>query len=403
MSVMRYDMATGERLTSKATFKEDGTIEARSIITSIGVFPYRMADGTIRRELRLPEVVFDEAFLETIKNMPIYIGHRADEEGNFILDPVKRNEMAIGYTGDDPSGDNVYLSTSVRINRADGIDAVKKGIRSWSVGYHCDVREESGTWGGQEYDAVQVNLRGDHLALVRAGRQGDQAVLRMDSQDGIYDEEATPTDKVDNEILNTEEDTMAENLKVVKIDGIDYNAEETVIVKYNESVAKADTLENELKAVKTDMSVLEAERDSLKEQLDASKTKINELESARVDQAMIDAQVEKKLKLLDIASKAEIEMKADMADSDIVSAVIMKVFPTAKLDGRDEAYISARFDCAVEALEEKAAKDGDAANRVAGGSEVKSDEAPGSLEAKAKERAAKARMDQWDLSKKEAK
>jgi hypothetical protein len=49
-----------------------------------------------------------------------------------------------------------------------------------------------------------------------------------------------------------------------------------------------------------------------------------------------------------------VEVKDDMADLDIKKAVITAVFPKADLKDKDEAYISARFDSALEMLESHA-------------------------------------------------
>ena len=39
----------------KAVYTEEGYLRDRPILTSTGIFEYRNPDGTIRRELRLPE------------------------------------------------------------------------------------------------------------------------------------------------------------------------------------------------------------------------------------------------------------------------------------------------------------------------------------------------------------
>lgn len=41
-------------------FTEEGYLVDRPILTTIGIFEYTNPDGTIRRELRLPEEVFKE-------------------------------------------------------------------------------------------------------------------------------------------------------------------------------------------------------------------------------------------------------------------------------------------------------------------------------------------------------
>ena len=380
MQVNRFDTFDIKDLTTKAVVREDGSITARSIITSIGVFPYKMKDGHMEYELREPSVVFDEGFIESTKNIPIYVKHQTNPDGTLIKDRVKMDELAVGHTGDSPVGDNIFLATDVNIVKKDGIDAVNSGIRSFSVGYECDLVKESGVWCGMAYTRKQTNLRANHLALVPIARAGDAAVLRMDSEDAILCEDATVAVAKDNKPNKGEE--MAENMKTVKIDSVDYQAEAQVIVALNQAQTKLDAAEKDLKATVEAKSAIEAERDSFKERLDAAELKAKELEAKRLDEGVINERVNAKIALMDVAKKAEVEVKADMADMDIKKAVIAKVYPTAKLDGKDDAYVNARFDCAIDEMNAKELERADAAARVAGGAPaVKTDGADNSADA----------------------
>lgn len=49
------------------------------IVTSVGVFEYTNPDGSVRRELRLPEHVFDEKSLATYEGKPVIITHEAGQ------------------------------------------------------------------------------------------------------------------------------------------------------------------------------------------------------------------------------------------------------------------------------------------------------------------------------------
>ncbi len=57
-------------------------------------------------------------------------------------------------------------------------DMIEAGKKELSCGYRCTYDWTPGTWNGQHYDAVQREIRGNHLALVKRGRMGpDVAVL----------------------------------------------------------------------------------------------------------------------------------------------------------------------------------------------------------------------------------
>lgn len=350
--MIRYDYSTGEYLTLPATFHEDGTLTARSIITSIGVFPYRQPDGSIRRELRLPEEVFSKETLDSFNGIPIYVGHRVGKDG-LEKDQAKRDEWAVGIACN-PVGDNVYVASDIKITKEDGVKAVKSGIRSFSVGYTCDVEQEAGVWGGVTFDAIQRKIRGDHLALCEIARQGDQAVLRMDSAEMVIEEKAAVA--VENKDKDTEkEEGMAENMKTIQLDSVDYQAEQAVIDALKSEKVRADSLVEDVKSKQATISALEAERDSAKEKLDAAMTKITDMEKAHLDEAEITKRVNARIALMELAAKAEAEVKADMSDLDIKKAILTTKNPKITLDGKDEVYINARIDC----LKEDIAVEGD--------------------------------------------
>jgi hypothetical protein len=121
--------------------------------------------------------------------------------------------------------------------------------------------------------------------------------------------------------------------------GMEYDAPERFVQAYVSMKEKADnadkTLAKEREEHKTAISKLEAERDTAKD---------------RADKVGAEAKKAKE----DVAARASVEVKEDMADLDIKKAVIAAVFPKADLKDKDEAYISARYDSAMETLENRA-------------------------------------------------
>ncbi len=316
---------------------DEGFLVARAPVTSIGVFTYRNPDGSERRELRLPEEVFKDESLATLRMKPLTLLH-PDE----AVTPDNIGKLQVGTVGTDVSADSYRVYVSLSATRPDGIEAIENGTaRSLSCGYVCDIEWTSGTWMGMKYDCIQRNIRYNHVALVPVPRAGDGNSIRMDAA-------GTPTlpDLNKHEANKNNEDKMDK----IHIDGADYQAEPQVIAAYNKAMDRADGLEKELNKVREDAkaaedtlkaekSTVEAERDSLKERIDAMEKELP---------AKIDSAVQSRLDLVGKATAAGVEVKADMADADIKKAVIFKVFPSANLDGKDDAYINARFDCACE-------------------------------------------------------
>lgn len=64
-------------------FTPEGYLIDRPILTRTGIFEYQNKDGSIRRELRLPEDVFDVESLKSYKGKPVIISHdlKPSDEG----------------------------------------------------------------------------------------------------------------------------------------------------------------------------------------------------------------------------------------------------------------------------------------------------------------------------------
>lgn len=157
-------------------FTEEGYLIDRPILTSTGIFEYTNPDGTIRRELRLPEEVFAPESLASYKGKPVIITHDAGLiTKNNVHDEGVGTILSEGYrSGNDVRAEIVIQDT----------DAMKRaGLKELSLGYNLDLDETPGVWEGQPYDAIQRNIIINHLALVLEARAGEQARLNIDSRD----------------------------------------------------------------------------------------------------------------------------------------------------------------------------------------------------------------------------
>lgn len=157
-------------------FTEEGYLVDHPVLTSVGIFEYMNPDGTIRRELRLPEHVFAEKSLKTYRGKPVIITHMA---GKISKNNVDREQIGTILSDGYQDGDDVRAEIIIH-----NTDAMKSsGLKELSLGYNLDLIEEPGEWNGQPYDAVQTNIVINHLALVASARAGDQARLNIDGSD----------------------------------------------------------------------------------------------------------------------------------------------------------------------------------------------------------------------------
>ena len=157
------------------SFDEQGFLHDTPIVTSTGIFEYGLPDGGVRRELRLPEHVFDKKSLASYAGKPVIITHEA---GSIDKDNVMKEIVGTILSEGFQDGSDVRCKVVIH-----DIDKVKKTpYRELSLGYNLDLIEEPGEWNGEPYDAIQTNIRINHLAIVESARAGEQAHLNLDGK-----------------------------------------------------------------------------------------------------------------------------------------------------------------------------------------------------------------------------
>lgn len=165
-------------------FDEQGFLHDTPIVTSVGIFEYGLPDGGVRRELRLPEHVFSKDSLASYVGKPIIVTHDAGpiDKGN-VMEEIVGTILSEGFR----DGSDVRCKIVIH-----DIDKVKKTpYRELSLGYDLDLIEEPGEWEGQPYDAIQTNIRINHLAIVENARAGERAHLNLDGKKVGSDDKKT--------------------------------------------------------------------------------------------------------------------------------------------------------------------------------------------------------------------
>lgn len=316
----------------------EGYLKGKAIVTNVGVFPYKQADGSVINELRPPEEVFHPDSIASLCMQPIVNNHPTE-----LVNAENIQKYQVGHLGDNVLRDAYHLAVPVVITDAKSVEDAQGGKQALSCGYTVDIEQKSGNWLGVPYQAIQRNIRYNHVALVDQARAGDAACLKMDQAIGT---------EVFN--LNKKKINLEDSMKKVKIDGVEYEAEAKVIETLTKADSRIDELTKQSEKDKTEnlatIQTLQGKLDSAIEAGEKLKKDMADLEAK--GPTSIDEAVNAKLALMDSARKVGVEVKADMKDEDIRKAVIVKAFPKAveKLDKADPAYISARFDAAVEML-----------------------------------------------------
>lgn len=348
-SVQRYERIDSWMFVSGAVTDSDGFLRDSPIVARTGIYIYQQPDGTIRREYRPPEEVFDTDSEASFIGKPIVVGHPAS--GIVNSDTVK--DLAIGtILSGGYQKDETNIACDIVIHNPSAIGE-KRGL---SLGYRVDIEETPGTApDGQQYDAIQRNIRINHLAVVDRARAGAKARLNLDGDEIIEGVEA--------------------KMKI-KIDSVDFEVDEKIAnyvnalqSKEENARVKLDTANTELKTVKEQNTTLKADADALKAKADAMTAERDALK-AKVDAA--DAEKEKAVKeaveavKADMQERAELEETAKIAkvektdgltNAELKEGIVKAAFGESfKLDGVSEAYINGAYSAAKEMLRNDNAK-----------------------------------------------
>lgn len=172
--VKRFDVGT---LKSPEKTKE-GFLRVDGRISRVGIQIYRTGGGATRREFRPADEVFSEDSLASFRQVPVTNDHPTQ-----LLDSKSAKEYVVGSIGESVRRDDDFVAAPLMLYNEDVIAAVECGRSQLSCGYSCDIDETPGEWNGQQYDAIQRNIRGNHVALVDVARAGPGACLRLDADD----------------------------------------------------------------------------------------------------------------------------------------------------------------------------------------------------------------------------
>lgn len=347
MPVLRIDQGTTE--TIKPEKLANGFLRVDAAITRTGVFTYFNPDGTKRRELRLPEEVFDAAALESFALMPL-----TDEHPPAMLTAENATQFTRGTVGE-PKRDGELVAARLLVTDADLIAKIEaKEAREISCGYTCDLEQKPGThptYGA--YDAIQRSIRGNHVAVVKRGRAGPAARVRMDSAAVAVlrndtDGETQPVDSRD----NPSQQPNGAPVKTIRIDGMDLDPTSDAFAqafarlqaKHAEELkAKNDALE----ASKVATDKLQAKFDGQADELAKAKAEIKDLPAKL--QATAKARVDLEQRARKVLGP---KFKLDGLDDKAVRvAVLERVSKGFKADGKSDEYLAARFDAAIESFD----------------------------------------------------
>jgi hypothetical protein len=314
----------------------DGYMVTEARIARTGIQNYRgfevgKKDMDIVRVYRPEEEVFKDEAMASFTSVPMTVDH-PDE----AINATNWKKYAVGFTGEAVARDGGFLRVPLVLKDAGAITTVNGGKAELSCGYDCDLEWTKGTTkDGAEYDCIQRNIRGNHLAIVSAGRAGSEC--------RIGDADLTEIRKaLSDQTWNPKAETSRMNTRTVVFDGIS-------IETTDQGAQAIEKLQGQLAAKDAALaSANEAHTAAIKAkdtELGAKDGEIEKLKKSQLDEKAIDALAEKKAVVL--ASAKRLGDGVDFAGKSVVEIrrlAVAKKLGDEKVKDRSDEYVEALFD-----------------------------------------------------------
>lgn len=300
----------------------DGYLVADAKVARTGIQDY-LGSELGRPEMRIVRVYRPEAEVFSADAMRSY-AHRpmTNNHPKEMVTAATWKDVAVGQTGGDVARDGEFVTVPMVLMDAAAIRDYEAGRRELSMGYSAEIVFDAGIApDGQAYDAIQTNLKMNHLALVDRARGGD--ALRIGD---------------DNPEISTMSDTKT---RTVLVDGLSVETTDAGAIAINKLqkdlndatalyVDACDKNKAALAVKDAELAKKDAEIDSLKGKV-LTDAQIDERVKSRADLIATAKQIAD----VDYTGKSEAEIRK--------TAVVTKLGDAAVKD-KPDAYVQARFD-----------------------------------------------------------
>lgn len=265
----------------------EGYIIDTPIIARTGIQWYKR-DGRDVAEYRPASEVFALESLASFVGRPLTIDHPA-----FMVRADNVRSVVVGAILGEPWRDGENLRARVVVHDKRAVDMIERGLKvELSVGYTVETEQVAGTTPeGAHYDAVQRNIRCNHLSIVTRGRAGN---ARFSKEFPRMDE--------------------AKPVEAQTIDQLQ---------------ARCDALQAEVERLQSEPKAVELSGDKLA----ALRAEIEATVRADVAEEYAAAAVAK-----------QFGVKPEASAIATMKAVLAHAQPSVKLDGKSDEYIRAAFD-----------------------------------------------------------
>ena len=286
--------------------------------------------------------VFSEDTLKSVAHRPVTNDHPAD-----LVDSSNWKQHAVGQTGDEVTGEGVFIRVPLMVSDEAAIRDIEGGKREVSAGYTCDLDWTAGqTPNGEAYDAVQRNIRINHVAIVARGRAGSE--VRIGDVAAPWGASPVPT-------ADERSPTMSDQLRTVMVDGLSVSVTDQGAQAIDKLTNDREAARKALSDANTTHAKALADKDAELAKKDAE---IDDLKGKQLSDADLDKRVQARAALVNTAQAIAKDVKTDgLSDADIRKAVVVAKLGGDTVKDKAPAYIDARFDILAEGVAKDAGKD----------------------------------------------
>ena len=321
----------------------DGYLVADAKVARTGIQQYLGSevgrpDIPIVRVYRPEAEVFAQDAMHSYAYRPVTVDHPSK-----MVDADTWKAVAAGQTGSEVVRDGEFVRVPLVLMDAAAIKAYESGKRELSMGYTSEIVFEDGVSpSGEHYDAIQTQLRMNHLALVSRARGGDQ--LRIgDGRNPVHKDRGANNPQ--------KEPTMSDiKTRTVMVDGLSVETTDAGAQAIDKLQRDLQTSRTALADANTAHTAAIAAKDGQIAKLEAER---DDLKGKVLTDAALDARVQARADLIATAKAIHDADYTGKTDADIRKAVVVAKLGDAAIAGKSEAYVDARFDI----LAEEAKKD----------------------------------------------
>lgn len=360
-------------------YTDEGYLIVPANIARPGIQMYRAGelknnDGTILGNLdpeaivnvyRPPEEVFNIEAVNSFKNIAVTNNHPP-----VFLNSKNHKKYSIGTVLSDVTiTDGKFVGGTLKITDADTIAEINGGKVDVSAGYDSVVTLEEGeTPSGKKYQAVQRNIRGNHVAVVLRGRAGSEIKISDGLEEPSAHRESLVSEGIEHsEVSEASETTFAKEGRKkgeseeeeVELGGDGVPGSNSTS-PFSDSTTKTDTtVEDEVidPEGENEMEDKEMELKDAIDKITSLESQIADMATKVMDQDKMDTMVMDRMALMGNCQRIHPKMEMTGKSNFMLKkeAVAMKL-KDKDLDNVSQEYIDAAFDVMLADADYQASK-----------------------------------------------